>query len=111
MNNLYILNRKHEVIPAISTRQWTVWFSDISNRRVAKTDISSDVCVSTVFLGLNHNWSDSKKLLVFETMVFGGDYDGEMERCSTWEEAVEMHQRMVELVTGGKYYQLPLFGN
>ena len=53
--------------------------------------------VSTVFLGIDHNFGEGKPLL-FETMVFGGKLDEETERYSTWEEAVEGHNHMVEKV-------------
>jgi hypothetical protein len=57
-----------------------------------------DVHVSTVFLGLNHNFRGADPPILFETMVFGGKHDNYQERCSTWEEAEAMHQRAVEMV-------------
>jgi len=57
-----------------------------------------DVHVSTVFLGLNHNFLRSGPPILFETMVFGGKHDNDQERCATWEEAEAMHQRAVEMV-------------
>jgi hypothetical protein len=56
-----------------------------------------DVTVSTVFLAIDH--ARSGPPMVFETMVFGGDRDGLQERCSTWVEAVAMHDRIVAVVT------------
>jgi hypothetical protein len=51
--------------------------------------------VSTVFLGLDHQHGDGPPLL-FETLVFGpAQHDGDMDRCSTWDEAEAMHERMV----------------
>jgi hypothetical protein len=75
---------------------WASWFGDIDNRRVAHTDISADVHVSTVFLGIDHAFSDGPPLL-FETMIFGGKHDEYQERCSTWEQAEAMHKRAVAL--------------
>lgn len=54
--------------------------------------------VSTVFLGLDHQYGDGPPLL-FETMVFGGPLDHEMNRYSTWNEAEKGHQEMVERVS------------
>ena len=55
-----------------------------------------DVCVSTVFLGLNHAFGNEPPEL-FETMIFGGLHDQHQERCSTWEQAEEMHTRACAL--------------
>lgn len=56
--------------------------------------VADGIEVSTVFLGLNHNWGDGEPL-IFETMVFGGPLDSEQERYSTWEEAEAGHASMV----------------
>jgi hypothetical protein len=64
---------------------------------VAKTDIG-DIHVSTVFLGIDHNFSDDGPPLLFETMIFGGEHDRHQTRCSTWEEAEAMHKAALELV-------------
>lgn len=50
---------------------------------------AGDILVSTVFLGLDHAFDGPP--LVFETMIFGGPHDQYQERCSTWEQALEMH--------------------
>src|SRR5688500_10925875 len=66
--------------------------------KVAHTEITDEVCVSTVFLGLDHSFRSVGRPILFETMVFGGDKGGEMELCSTWEEAEKQHRQMVEQV-------------
>lgn len=66
------------------------------DRRIALTEIES-VQISTVFLGLNHAWNDGPPML-FETMVFGGPLSDEQDRCSTYDEAEAMHERMCERV-------------
>jgi hypothetical protein len=64
--------------------------------RVAFTKVGP-YTVSTVFLVLDHNFGDSNEPILFETMVFGGEEDYEpCERCSTWDEAVEQHNRMLK---------------
>lgn len=55
------------------------------------------VRVSTVFLGLDHSFGGRCPML-FETMVFGGQLNGEQERCSTYDEAEAMHSKWVEAV-------------
>ncbi len=80
---------------AISMQEWGQWWEK-TDRTVAKTKIRK-VLVSTVFLGLNHQWGDDPPLL-FETLVFGGIFDGEMERYSTLDEAKAGHEAMVERI-------------
>jgi hypothetical protein len=62
----------------------------------------SDICgfrLSSVFLGLDHQFYDGPPLL-FETMIFderSDDADGiYQERCATWNEAEAMHKRAIE---------------
>ena len=73
---------------------WAHWF-ETAERHVALTKISEKVTVSTVFLGLDHAWGQGPPML-FETMIFGGPYDQEQDRYSTWEKAQEGHERMVQ---------------
>jgi len=75
--------------------KWATW-NNGPNRDVKKTNIG-DIKISTVFLGLDHNWGQGPPLL-FETMVFGGKLDQEQERYTTWEEAETGHRLMVEKV-------------
>lgn len=76
--------------------EWGRYFEN-ADRIVAKTNVTEEARVSTVFLGLDHSFSDGPPL-VFETMVFGGSFNDEMDRYSTWEEAEAGHARMVERV-------------
>jgi hypothetical protein len=57
--------------------------------------------ISTVWLGLDHNFSMYGPPLIFETMVFGGPDEDEMEqhRYSTEEEARIGHAGVVEMVS------------
>lgn len=68
------------------------------DRRVGKTRVFDRAEVSTVFLGLDHQWDPDGPPLLFETMVFGGRLDEHTERYSTWDEAVAGHERVVAMV-------------
>jgi hypothetical protein len=94
MTDKYILEG-HEPVPCPDLITWGKWFQT-ADRHVAKTEIG-DANVSTVFLGLNHQWGSGPPLL-FETMIFGGPHADYQERCSTWNEAEAMHQRACDLV-------------
>ena len=95
MSDLYILDGKTPV-RAVSVEDWGRWFED-AERHVADLR-DGDIRVSTVFLGIDHQWGSGPPKL-FETMVFGGPLDGEQNRCSTWEQAEEMHREMARRVT------------
>lgn len=97
--NYFILEGK-EAVP-VESRTWGDWF-ETAERHVAFTEIDG-LEISTVFLGLDHGHGFTNRPLLFETMVFnkGGDEDQYMTRCTTWEEAEEMHKKAIEWVKGG----------
>lgn len=77
--------------------RWAEWFETSDDaRQVALTKIGR-ATVSTVFIGLDYQYGDGPPLL-FETMVFGCQLDGEQLRYSTWEEAEAGHVATVERV-------------
>jgi len=76
--------------------EWCELFEDHERRRVARTEIADDVHVSTVWLGLNHQWGDGPPL-IYETMIFGGPHDSEMWRYPSWEAALAGHDQAVAL--------------
>ena len=98
MSEHYIL-RNRKTIPA-TFQEWLDWCVEENNagrdyKRVALNE-KDGVRVSTVFLGLNHALHANEPPLIFETMIFGGEHDQEQDRCSTWDEAEQMHKRMCE---------------
>lgn len=100
MTVYYILNDKHEAIPA-DLETWSIWF-ETSDRIVKQEAAGPNLVyfVSTVFLGLDHNFRGmlADEPLLFETMVF--DPSGNVRhcaRCSTWDEALEQHERVAKL--------------
>ena len=97
MGDYYIL-KDHEPIRVEGVEEWARQF-EIMDRHVEQTMIG-DVRVSTVFLGINHNFGRGPPLL-FETMIFGGVHDGWQERCSTWVEAEAQHVSACAAVQGG----------
>ncbi len=94
----YVLKGK-KAVPCDDMDEWANMLKG-SDRTVAKTIIEGgkkDIRVSTVFLGLDSSFEQGPPL-IFETMVFDGELDGEMDRYTTWEEAEEGHKKMVESV-------------
>lgn len=74
---------------------WARWF-ETADRHVAETWVTLEVRVSTVFLGLDHQWGDGPPLL-WETMIFGGARDCETWRWSSWHAAEQGHEAAVAM--------------
>lgn len=66
------------------------------NQRVAKSEVGEAV-VSTVWLGLDHNFGGDGPPLIFETMILGGTLDQQQWRYSTEAEARAGHEHAVKL--------------
>lgn len=75
---------------------------DIESRRVDHTVIYDDCVVSTVFLVLDHNLSEEGLPILFETLVFGGPYDGTMWRSSALGQAKKIHWEIVDSLRAGE---------
>jgi hypothetical protein len=99
MSEHFILKGR-EVVP-VDLMTWARWFEDHRDEKRVALDHIGESKVSTVFLGLDHNWGEGPPLL-FETMVFGGPLDDETERYSTYEQAEAGHAAMCERVRLGK---------
>lgn len=98
MSMYYILDDDHNLI-ATDRETWGEWLGNNENRVVAKTQVG-DAVVSTVCLGVDHNWSPDGPPMFFETMVFGGEHDGECLRCTTWDEAETQHAQVMAEIEG-----------
>ncbi len=88
---------------------WSMWMADpanVSERQIALDQLPDGTMVSTVFLGIDHNVSNiinpgSSPPILYETMIFVGkntqhqQYDHELQRYATKEEALLGHQNML----------------
>lgn len=97
MNRHFVLNEQHEPVEA-DLMTWAKWFQDVKARCVGYTEFDGGH-VSTVFLGLDHNFAEVGPPLLFETMIFGGANSEYQERYSTWAEAEAGHLRAVGIAT------------
>ena len=95
--SFYLLDADHNVVKA-TLDEWSKMFDDAESRQVDFTKLPNGFDVSTVFLGMNHNFYEGEPLL-FESMVFakGSHDDLDQRRYTTWNEAVAGHKEMVEL--------------
>lgn len=83
-------------VPEPDLYKWGAWLQT-ADRKIDRTE-KDGITVSTVFLGLDHNWEPGGKPILFETMVFGGEHDQDMAHYSTIEEARAGHKQMCEMV-------------
>ena len=93
----WILDADKRPVKVADVLEWGRYFETAD--KIVKQETVGDVRVSTVFLGIDHNWSDGPPVL-FETMIFGGEHDQYLDRCSTWKQAEQMHEKACALVRG-----------
>jgi hypothetical protein len=80
----------------ITLWEWAALMESGADRHVAD-DMVGQVRVSTVWLGLNHNWGPGPPL-IFETMVFGGVLDEHQWRYHSEVAALAGHDQAVTMV-------------
>ena len=83
----------------LSMEAWAIRFEDMHYRRIGDTDVWGDgrARVSTVWLGLDHNFGSVGPPIIFETLVFFSDGNQEMMwRYSTLKEAKAGHKQIVD---------------
>jgi hypothetical protein len=80
----------------ITLWQWAALMEANGDHHVAN-DLIGEVRVSTVWLGLDHNWGPGPPL-IFETMVFGGTMDEDQWRYPTEAVALAGHDQVVAMV-------------
>ena len=94
----YILDGQRPVKATLD--EWARWFGT-ADRHVAKTTTELHV-ISTVFLGLDHNYSDRGPPILFESMVFareGGESDIDVQwRYASWDDALAGHKALLRQV-------------
>ena len=98
----YILDNNHKPVPA-DVSLASQWIDDNPNRRIVKQEYIDDIHVSTVFLGLDHGmpWDKDKTPVLWETMIFGGEHDEYQNRYTSYQDALEGHQKALNLVNTG----------
>lgn len=82
--------------------RWGRWMEDGNRRIVKSTVMSRGLTVSTVFLGIDHNWGDGPPIL-WETMIFGGEGDGYQDRYSSLKSALAGHDHAIALMSEAGY--------
>lgn len=93
-------------VPEPDLFKWAAWMEGAkgsSDWILARTTISKEVKVSTVFLGLDHNFDLEGPPEVFETMIFGGPKDQHCWRYSTKADALLGHENAIAQARDEEY--------
>jgi hypothetical protein len=117
----YVLNQHHEPVLVEDLLLWAACFEE-DDKRIVKQEYVTELGeqlvspfthprVSTVFLGLDHNFMGKGPPILFETMVFGGPFNHTLWRYATWDEAVTGHERLVECVKDPTMYYVKFKNN
>lgn len=91
----YILDEQGNPVEEPDVLKWGEWFESSNAKRFVAESKYNNLRISTVFMALDHAVFQTDPPLLYETMLFGGKYDGETERYSTKREALLGHQKMV----------------
>lgn len=99
----YKLDENKNVVPS-SLIEWEEFIENRlpTNYKHVGDDMINGKRVSTVFIGLCHNFDPHSNIpIVFETMVFNKKHGIYQDRYSTWQEAEKGHQKAIQWVKDG----------
>lgn len=76
------------------------WANKHHMQRRIKFDENETYKISTIFLGIDHNYEEFGDPILFETMIFfEGDWQDETQkRYETYEQAIEGHEQALKSV-------------
>ena len=106
----YILTPDHKIKVVNTVEEWAEQFENES-RTVCRTAVG-DYTVSTVFLGIDHNYHSDGPPILFECMIFKtmeadpgkrweGKYEDFQERYATYKEAMARHKDIILRLKAG----------
>lgn len=99
----YYLLDENKIPYEVSLEEGLKLYDNPDMKIVKQNKFKNGVFVSTVFLGIDHGWFADKdninyKPLLFETMIFEGEYNGYQERYTSYTDALEGHQKAINLI-------------
>ena len=99
---MYVLDADGQPLRCDDVLVWGDWMERSRDERMIARDrdegSDGEVVISTVFLGLDHNYYGEGPPILWETMVFNGPLNHEMQRYWSREGALIGHQEMCEKV-------------
>ena len=101
----YLLNDDHTVT-ALDNKDVLTWARSLDDeKRIVDETLLENVRISTVFIGIDHRFTVDPDLppLLFESMTFSDipELNEYQERYSTWQEAQDGHNRIVQWIKNG----------
>ena len=99
MRGNYILDKWGRPKRCNDILQFAAWF-ETADRSVEYTEITRKVHVATSFLGIDHNFMNEGKPVLWETMIFGGPYNDWTKRYTSEADARKGHKEAVKLARG-----------
>lgn len=75
-----------------------------SERHVGHIEMKKGIFISTLFLGMDQEFTGGRAPLLFETMIFGGRYDHNIDRYSNWEQAERGYKKWIAIIKGDLLY-------
>jgi hypothetical protein len=82
---------------AVDLLTWAKWLG--TAKRIITQETIGQNWISTIFLGIDHNFGLIGPPILWETMTFGAKLDQEYFRCAgSKEQAEAMHEEMVKAV-------------
>src|SRR5262245_38313201 len=101
-SDYYCLDENKNAVPC-DALTWSIQREEMRKRNTKHvgSDTINGRWVSTVWLGLNHNYFEDGPPHIFETMIrdeVKGEWLDYCERYSTWQEAEQGHRRTIELI-------------
>lgn len=96
----YILDESGQPVPCPDLIKWADWFEVLHHRivrsTVLKVETLGNIRVSTIFLGLDHNFMGEGRPLLWETTVLcPPDGSDRTERFDDREKAIAYHAQLV----------------
>jgi hypothetical protein len=96
----YKLDKENNPVICIDMADYAEWLENNKNQKVVKQDNIDDILVSTVFLGLDHSFNTPWiNPILWETMIFRGEFDQYQDRYSSYEDALKGHEKAMKLVS------------
>jgi len=94
----YILDDHRSPVAEPDLLAWGRWYKK-ADRQIFEYNVDG-VRISTVFLGHDNRPLPVGPPILYETMIWGGEYDRHMSRCATEDEARFNHAAAIAMVKG-----------
>ena len=89
--DMWVMNPDHSVEPVETLEEWAKRF-DPDTRQVGSTKLTDGRWLSTVFLGINHQFHGAGPPLLFETAILAEDGAEVVERYASFDDAEIGHR-------------------